>query len=166
MQEATDQVDRLPEKIGGHYARNPLPGRIHGLAAWCPNPFPTTPHHIVLQPGVFVQRISQIVMLDRFAIANVHLSHGQLMNRRQLRRIAKHLPHNAMIIGDCNMVGPGLLPGFQDVGERNPTHDMGRLVPLRLDRCFIRGLRCDRAEILAPMGSDHRPIALWVEPNG
>lgn len=166
MQEATDQVDLLPERIGGYYARNPLPGRIHGLAAWCPTPFPAAPHHIVLQPGIFVQRISQIVTLDRFAVANVHLSHGQLMNRRQLRRIAKHLPHNAMIIGDCNMVGPGLLPGFLDVGERNPTHDMGRLVPLRLDRCFIRGLRCDRAEILAPMGSDHRPIALWVEPNG
>jgi endonuclease/exonuclease/phosphatase (EEP) superfamily protein YafD len=166
MQEATDQVDRLPEKIGGHYTRNPLPGRIHGLAAWCPNPFSAAPHQIVLQPGIFVKRISQIVMLDRFAVANVHLSHGQLMNRRQLRRIAKHLPHSAMIIGDCNMVGPGLLPGFQDVGERNPTHDMGRLVPLRLDRCFIRGLRCDRAEILAPMGSDHRPIALWVEPSG
>ncbi len=165
MQEATEQVDRLTDRIGGHCTRNPLPGRIHGLAAWCPNPFPATPHHITLQPGIFVKRISQIVTLDRFAVANVHLSHGQLMNRRQLRLIAKHLPHNAMIIGDCNMVGPGLLPGFLDVGERSPTHDMGRLVPLRLDRCFIRGLRCYRTEILAPMGSDHRPIALWVEAN-
>jgi endonuclease/exonuclease/phosphatase family metal-dependent hydrolase len=163
MQEATEAVDALPARIGGHYARNPLPGRLHGLAAWCPLPFSRAPHQIALQNGIFVQRISQIVPLESFSVANVHLSHGQLMNRRQLRRIAGHLPPRAMIIGDCNMVGPALLPGFRDVGERGPTHDMGKVVPLRLDRCLIRNLRKARAEILATSGSDHRPIAVWVE---
>lgn len=163
MQEATDVMEQLAVRIGGYFARNPLPGRIHGLAAWKPSPFPQAPHQIALQPGIFVKRISQIVSLEHFAIANVHLSHGQLMNRRQLRLIARHLPPHAMIIGDCNMVGPPLLPGFRDVGERNPTHQMGKMVPLRLDRCLIRNLRCARAEILGRAGSDHRPIAVWVD---
>jgi endonuclease/exonuclease/phosphatase family metal-dependent hydrolase len=163
MQEATETVDRLPGRIGGHCARNPLPGRLHGLAAWCPLPFSRAPHQIALQPGLFVKRISQIVQLEHFSVANVHLSHGQLMNRRQLRLIASHLPSRAMIIGDCNMVGPALLPGFRDVGERGPTHDMGEMVPLRLDRCFIRNLNRVRAEILGRAGSDHRPIAIWVD---
>jgi endonuclease/exonuclease/phosphatase (EEP) superfamily protein YafD len=166
MQEATEQMDQLQARLGGYYARNPLPGRLHGLAAWSPRPFYREPHHIVLQPGIFVNRISQIVPLEGFAVANVHLSHGQVMNRRQLRLIAMHLPHAAMIIGDCNMVGPSLLPGFTDVGHRAPTHDMAKLLPLRLDRCFIRGLHCDRAEVLGHRGSDHRPIALWVAANG
>jgi endonuclease/exonuclease/phosphatase family metal-dependent hydrolase len=163
MQEATETVDALPARIGGHCARNPLPGRLHGLAAWSPLPFPWAPHQIALQPGLFVQRISQIVPLDGFSVANVHLSHGQLMNRRQLRLIAGHLPQRAMIIGDCNMVGPALLPGFRDVGERGPTHDMGKIVPLRLDRCLIRNLGGARAQILRASGSDHRPIAVWVD---
>jgi endonuclease/exonuclease/phosphatase family metal-dependent hydrolase len=163
MQEATEVIEQLPSRIGGHLARNPLPGRIHGLAAWSPLPFPQTPHQIALQPGIFVKRISQIVSLENFAVANVHLSHGQLMNRRQLRLIARHLPPRAMIIGDCNMVGPPLLPDFRDVGERGATHQMGNMVPLRLDRCFIRNLGCIRAEILGRAGSDHRPIAIWVD---
>jgi endonuclease/exonuclease/phosphatase family metal-dependent hydrolase len=163
MQEATVAIDHLPARIGGYYARNPLPGRLHGLAAWSPLPFHEAPHQIALQRGLFVERISQIVLLKHFAVANVHLSHGQLMNRRQLRLIAKYLPPRAMIIGDCNMVGPSLLRDFRDVGERNPTHDMGEMLPLRLDRCFLRGLNANRAEILGRAGSDHRPIAVWVE---
>lgn len=163
MQEATDAIEALPTRIGGYFARNPLPGRIHGLAAWSPRPFLQAPHQIALQPGIFVKRISQIVSLESFVVANVHLSHGQLMNRRQLRLIARHLPPRAMIIGDCNMVGPPLLPGFKDVGERNPTHEMGNMVPLRLDRCLLRHLKCVRAEILGRAGSDHRPIAVWVD---
>ena len=163
MQEATAAVDQLTARIGGHYARNPLPGRRHGLAAWSPKPFQATPHQVTLQPGIFVKRICQVVTLERFGVANVHLSHGQLMNRRQLRLIAGHLPFSAMIIGDCNMVGPALLPGFRDIGARGPTHDMGKVVPLRLDRCFVRNLSHVRAEILGQAGSDHRPIAIWLD---
>jgi endonuclease/exonuclease/phosphatase family metal-dependent hydrolase len=162
MQEATELVDHLPERIGGHCARNPLPGRHHGLAAWSPKPFHGVPRQIALQPGIFVKRVCQILTLERFSIANVHLSHGQVMNRRQLRLIAAHLPASAMIIGDCNMIGPALLPGFRDIGARGPTHDMGRLVPLRLDRCFVRNLAAIRAEILGKSGSDHRPIVVWL----
>jgi endonuclease/exonuclease/phosphatase family metal-dependent hydrolase len=163
MQEATEAVDSLPARIGGHYARNPLPGRLHGLAAWSLLPFRQAPHQIALQPGIFVKRICQIISLESFGVANVHLSHGQLMNRRQLRLIASSLPPRAMIIGDCNMVGPALLPGFRDAGERGPTHDMGKVVPLRLDRCLVRNLDGVRAGILGRAGSDHRPIVIWVD---
>ena len=163
MQEATEEIDHLQARMGGHYARNPLPGRRHGLAAWSPHPFQGTPHQVTLQPGVFVKRVCQIVALERFSVANVHLSHGQVMNRRQLRLIAGHLPFSAMIIGDCNMVGPALLPGFRDIGVRGPTHDMGKVVPLRLDRCFVRNLSHVRAAILGKAGSDHRPIAVWLD---
>ena len=40
MQEATRSIDGLTSRIGGHYARVPLPGRIHGLAVWSPAPLP------------------------------------------------------------------------------------------------------------------------------
>ena len=86
-------------------------------------------------------RVCQIVDLGSIAVANVHLSHGQFLNRRQLRRIAKALPHRAAVVGDYNLVGPALLPGFRDVGPREPTHIAGDMVPLRIDRCLVRGRR-------------------------
>ena len=115
---------------------------------------------IALQPGMFVRRVCQLIAMDGMAVANVHLSHGQLMNRRQLRRIADHLPECAAIIGDCNMVGPPLLPGFRDVGPRQATHAMATVLPLRLDRCFVRGLTCAETAVLARIGSDHHPIVM------
>ncbi len=160
MQETTAGIDGLPERVAGHYARNPLPGRGHGLAAWSPLPFSDPPRQVALQPGLFVKRICQLIALDGVTIANVHLSHGQIMNRRQLRRIAGVLPARAAIIGDCNMVGPPLLPGFRDVGPRDPTHDMAEMLPLRLDRCFVRGLDCAAASVLDRIGSDHHPIVV------
>jgi endonuclease/exonuclease/phosphatase (EEP) superfamily protein YafD len=164
MQETTAMIDRLTRQMGGYYARNPLPGRAHGLAAWSASPFREPPLALTLQAGLFVKRICQVIVLDRMTIANVHLSHGQVMNRRQLRRIAGHLPDRAAIIGDCNMVGPPLLPGFRDVGPRQPTHAMADMLPLRLDRCFARGLTCTEAAVLDRTGSDHHPITMRLAP--
>jgi endonuclease/exonuclease/phosphatase (EEP) superfamily protein YafD len=164
MQETTAAFDRLTQHVGGFYSRHPLPGRGHGLAAWSPVPFCEPPRAIKLQSGVFVERVCQLIHLDGVTVANVHLSHGQIMNRRQLRRIADHLPQCAAIVGDCNMVGPPLLPGFRDVGPRHPTHAMADVLPLRLDRCFVRGLRCAESAVLARIGSDHHPIAAWLTP--
>jgi endonuclease/exonuclease/phosphatase (EEP) superfamily protein YafD len=158
MQEATARIDALPEKLGGHYARVALPGRIHGLAAWSPHPFHAQTGSLRLQPGIIVRRICQILDFGTFSVANVHLSHGQMLNRRQLRRIATVLPEQAAILGDCNMLGSPFLPGFQDVGGRQPTHRMTGMIPLRLDRCFIRGLKCVSAEVLDQGASDHRPL--------
>ena len=158
MQEATDAIDGLPTRVGGFYARAPLPGRIHGLAMWSPTAFSAPPVTIRLPPGTMFDRVCQVVDLGEFAVANVHLSHGQVLNRRQLRRIARAMPPCAAVLGDYNLLGPALLPGFRDVGPRHHTHVMGDIWPLRLDRCLVRGLRCVETAALPRQTSDHRPI--------
>jgi endonuclease/exonuclease/phosphatase (EEP) superfamily protein YafD len=163
LQEATAPIDKLPDRLGGAYARITLPGRAHGLAAWSPLPFQSPAFSLPLRRGFIVRRVCQIIDIGAFTVANVHLSHGQVLNRRQLRQIAKILPERAAILGDCNMVGPPLLPGFTDAGahepgERQPTHRSARMIPLRLDRCFIRGLTCLKATTLERGKSDHRPL--------
>ena len=159
MQEATEVMDGLPSLLGGHYHRALLPGRVHGLAAWSPARLPAgTPSVLRLPSGAIVQRVCQILEFDAFTVANVHLSHGQVLNRRQLRRISGVLPPRAAILGDFNLVGPTFLPGFRDVGPREPTHIAGDMMPLRIDRCVARGLECFSARALDRGASDHRPI--------
>jgi len=158
MQEAAAAMDCLPGDIGGHYARLALPGRHHGLAAWSSTPFNAPAISLTLQNGLFVRRVCQLLDLGPFTVANVHLSHGQVLNRRQLRRIATVLPPKAAILGDCNMLGAPFLPGFSDVGVRQPTHRMKGMIPFRLDRCFVRGMACVSSELLDQGDSDHRPL--------
>lgn len=159
MQEATRSIDGLASRVGGHYARVPLPGRVHGLALWSPEALPE-PAVLALPAGAMFHRVCQIVDLGAFSVANVHLSHGQVLNRRQLRCIAAVLPPCAAVLGDYNLVGPALLPGFRDVGPREPTHRAGDVVPLRIDRCLVRGLTCTDAAALSRGMSDHRPIVV------
>jgi endonuclease/exonuclease/phosphatase (EEP) superfamily protein YafD len=161
MQEATREIDLLPQRLGGFYARVPLPGRIHGLAAWSPIDRPR-PRVLHLPSGAVVDRVCQIIDLGSFSVANVHLSHGQLLNRRQLRHIAARMPLRAAVLGDYNLVGPALLPGFRDVGPRDPTHLCADIMPLRLDRCYARGLICAQAVALDRAASDHRPIMVHL----
>ena len=164
LQEATHDIDALPARLGGQYSRTPLPGRIHGLATWSPVPV-AAPVVIPLPSGALVHRVGQITALDGYSIANVHLSHGQVLNRRQLRTLAGHLPARAAVLGDYNLVGPVLLPGFRDVGPRRPTHRAGDMVPLRLDRCLVRGLTCVEARVLPRGSSDHKPIMVRLQPS-
>jgi endonuclease/exonuclease/phosphatase (EEP) superfamily protein YafD len=164
MQEATEVMDGLPSLLGGHYHRALLPGRVHGLAAWSPARLPAgTPSVLRLPSGAIVQRVCQILEFDAFTVANVHLSHGQVLNRRQLRRISGVLPPRAAILGDFNLVGPTFLPGFRDVGPREPTHIAGDMMPLRIDRCLARGLQCSSARALDRGASDHRPIIVELK---
>ncbi len=167
MQEATEAIDALADHVGGQYLRSPLPGRIHGLAAWSSTPLPSSPIVLPLPSGAMFDRVCQVLDFGEFAVANVHLSHGQVLNRRQLRRIAEALPLRAAVLGDYNLVGPALLPGFRDVGPREPTHVAGEVVPLRIDRCLVRGLACSEARALLRQASDHRPIVvrLVVAPH-
>ncbi|HEY1857743.1 endonuclease/exonuclease/phosphatase family protein [Acidocella sp.] len=158
MQEVTAEIDGVADRLGGYYARSALPGRKHGLAAWSPHPFHRPAQNLALQRGVLVRRICQLLECEGYTIANVHLSHGQMLNRLQLRRIARALSPRAAILGDCNMIGAPFLRGFQDVGARQPTHRSAGLVPLRLDRCFVRGFHCTGAAVLAPGASDHHPL--------
>jgi len=158
MQEATASIDHLSKSTGGHYERLELPGRQHGLAAWSPQARPSPAISLRLQRGVIFRRVAQIIAFPEFTVANVHLSHGQWLNRYQLQQIANALPSRAAILGDCNLVGAPLLHGFADAGPRRPTHKSARLIPLRLDRCFIKGLRCVAAQALDYDISDHKPI--------
>lgn len=160
MQEATEEIDGLPLLLGGHYHRASLPGRVHGLAAWSPARLPGTASVLRLPSGAIVQRVCQILEFEAFTVANVHLSHGQVLNRRQLRRIASVLPARSAILGDFNLVGPTMLPGFRDVGPREPTHIAGDMIPFRIDRCLVRGLHCNAARALDRGASDHRPISV------
>lgn len=163
MQEATLDMEVLPNLVGGHMQRIQMPRRIHGLAAWSPHPLPA-PLAVELpvsrMPGRLPPRLAQVLRLGDITFANVHLSHGQLLNRRQLMRIAHTLEGPAAVIGDYNAVGPTMLRGFHDVGPRKATHISGNVVPVRLDRCLVRGLRCVNARILERGPSDHRPIAM------
>jgi hypothetical protein len=52
------------------------------------------------------------------------------------------------------------LPGFRDVGPREPTHVAGDVVPLRIDRCLLRGVARLEARALFREASDHRPIVV------
>jgi endonuclease/exonuclease/phosphatase (EEP) superfamily protein YafD len=162
MQEATREMDGLTKAVGGQYQRNLMPGRVHGLAVWSPLPLPKSPLVLPLQAGAMFHRVCQIIDLGPITVANVHLSHGQILNRRQLRRIAKVLPYRAAVVGDYNLIGPALLPGFRDVGPREPTHVAGDVVPLRIDRCLIRGVACLGARALLREASDHRPIVVHL----
>ena len=167
MQEVTQHMDVLPAMVSGHYHRLPWPGRIHGLAVWSRHNF-TTPTVLPLPasrlPGRLPRRRSQIVRIGDITFANVHLSHGQLLNRRQLSRIAAALRGGpSAIVGDYNVVGPVILPGFVDVGPRETTHFGSNVVPFRLDRCLAHGLACQSAGTLAFGPSDHRPIVLELQ---
>lgn len=164
MQEATKDIAVIEERLGGVYAWAPLPGRIHGLAMWSPHPWASPPVIVALPSGAVVDRVCQILDFGEFGVANVHLSHGQVLNRRQLRRIEQSLPARAAVIGDYNLVGPALLPGFRDAGPRIPTHAMVDLVPLRIDRCLVRGLACLGRTVLPRGASDHRPIVVHLGP--
>ena len=160
MQEATHLIDGLPDLVGGHYTRRLQPGRVHGLAVWSRRQPVTEPAVVPLPQGAMFQRIGLVVDLGEFALANVHLSHGQVLNRRQLWRIARALPERAAVLGDFNLVGPCMVPGFRDVGPREPTHRAGEIVPLRIDRCLVRGLDCFGTQVLGRASSDHHPIVV------
>ncbi len=163
LQEATEDMNMLPSLVGGYFFRHPMQRRVYGLAMWTPRPLlqpKILPLPVSALPGRVPPRVAQIAQFGGVAVANVHLSHGQVLNRLQLLRIAEALEGPAAIIGDFNSVGPTLLAGFEDVGPRRRTHKASKIVALRLDRCMARSLRCSAAEVLDKGPSDHHPIVL------
>ena len=163
LQEATEEIAALPDLVGGHFFRHPMQKRIYGLAAWSPHPFPLTsalrlPASVL--PGRVPPRIAQIVKFQGITFANVHLSHGQFLNRFQLQHIAYAVEGPTVIMGDFNAVGPIIMPEFRDVGPRKRTHRASNIVALRLDRCITRDVDCLHAEVLDKGPSDHHPILL------
>jgi len=169
LQEATQTIDALPGLVGGHYVRRAMDGRNHGPAAWSAQPFeaattalpPAT--RLDLPVPIFratAFRVALVIRLGSLEVANVHLDHGQLANRRQLRHLLDSHKRLDMVIGDYNALGTTALPGFTDVGPRRATHWAYGFVPLRLDRCLVRGLSCTAATALDYGRSDHRPILI------
>ena len=163
LQEATEEITKLPDLVGGHFFRHPMQKRIYGLAAWSPHPFPLTsalrlPASVL--PGRVPPRIAQIVKFQGITFANVHLSHGQFLNRFQLQHIAYAVEGPTVIMGDFNAVGPIIMPEFRDVGPRKRTHRASNIVALRLDRCLTREVDCLKAAVLDRGPSDHHPILL------
>ena len=174
LQEATEGIDALAGLLGGHFAREAMPGRNHGPAAWSPLPFEASTvalpcaDRLDLPAPIFravLPRLALVVRQGALQVANVHLDHGQRANRRQLRHLQDHLLRLDMVVGDFNALGPTRLAGFRDVGPRHTTHRAYGLVPVRLDRCLVRGLRCTAATALGFGRSDHRPILIELVPN-
>ena len=168
LQEATEEIVALPSLVGGHFFRHAMDRRIYGLAAWSSHPFPATtalrlPASVL--PGRVPPRHAQLVQFRGINFANVHLSHGQFLNRWQLLHIASALEGAAAIIGDFNAVGPTALPGFRDIGPRQRTHRAGNIANLRLDRCLARGLHMKQGQVLERGASDHHPIVLDLGVN-
>lgn len=163
MQEATEDVASLPAVVGGHVYREPLAGRVYGLAVWSPDvlaPPQALPLPVSTMPGRVPPRVAQIVRHGSATFANVHLSHGQFLNREQLLHLARSLDGPTAVIGDYNAVGPIWLGGLRDVGPRRPTHFAGKIISFRLDRCMVRGLACLDARVLERGPSDHHPIMM------
>lgn len=168
MQEATREVMTLPDMVGGNIYREPLHGRVYGLAVWSPVPLPppwALPLPVSTMPGRVPLRVAQIVHVGGISFANVHLSHGQFLNRWQLLHLVRALEGPAAIVGDYNAIGPIPLGGLRDVGPREPTHLAAGVVSLRLDRCMVRGLTCHDARVLERGSSDHRPIMVTLGVN-
>lgn len=159
LQEATVDMEALPSLIGGAFVRHALPGRIHGPAIWARNGM-ARPRRLPLESRA-IRRHALIADIGGTSFACVHLSHGQLLCRRQARAASEALVlPSAVVAGDFNMVGPLRLAGFREVGPREPTHYANGIVPVRIDRCFVRGLVGRHARALDRGRSDHRPIVL------
>ena len=153
LQECTEDIVSLPSLVGGHFFRHPMQSRIYGLPA-------------SILPGRVPPRLAQIIQFGGITFANVHLSHGQFLNRFQLRHIIEQMEGPAAIIGDFNAVGPVGLSGFSDIGPRARTHRAGNIIALRLDRCIARGLVCRASEVLDKGRSDHHPMVLDMAVSG
>lgn len=164
MQEAKQPLEGLTHSVGGHVHWQPMQQRVYGLAAWSPHeldsfhsvPLPISPFPLRVPP-----RLAQLLMLNGITFANVHLSHGQILNRRQLLTIAQATSGPTVIIGDCNAVGRIRIPDFADVGPVDATHRL----QTRLDRCLVRHLACANSRVLARGPSDHHPIEVLIDPT-
>jgi endonuclease/exonuclease/phosphatase (EEP) superfamily protein YafD len=163
MQEAKANLSELTDVVGGQFHFLPLPKRVYGLGAWTPHEIPK-PEFVELPssalPGRVPPRLAQLLHVRGIGFANVHLSHGQLLNRRQVRTAAERLEGPAAIIGDYNAVGAIRLTGFHDAGPRMRTHKFRT----RLDRCLIRQIEVRAAMVLDRGPSDHHPIRMEFIP--
>jgi endonuclease/exonuclease/phosphatase family metal-dependent hydrolase len=173
MQEADRRLDALEACLGGSYQRCVMGHRRHGPAAWSRHKFEdlgtvSLPRRtrIDLPVPVFrslADRVALVVRVRNVCFANVHLDHGQVANRRQIRHLVAARAGIDVIAGDFNAFGSTRVAGFEDVGPRRATHFVKGIVPVRIDRCLVRNMVVTRTEALARGKSDHRPILVDLE---
>jgi endonuclease/exonuclease/phosphatase family metal-dependent hydrolase len=161
LQEAEQHFMALPNIVGGRYEACPFLNRKDGLGAWFRSPVDAVecvklPHEA--ERRRMPQRVAMIIRIADRTIANLHLSHGQFLLRRQFAFVAGQIDGPAVILGDLNVVGPLQPLGWCDVGPRVVTHWAKGVVPFRLDRCFTKAWPIVKARALHRGVSDHRPI--------
>ena len=161
LQEAKPKLDTLVQFVGGQFHWQEMQRRVYGLAFWSPHDLHQA-HSVPLPVSLFPLRVpprpAQLLKFEGITFANVHLSHGQILNRRQLLTIAQATAGPTAIIGDCNAVGRISIPEFDDVGPLDSTHKLRT----RLDRCLVREVACAQARVLARGPSDHHPIEVHL----
>jgi endonuclease/exonuclease/phosphatase family metal-dependent hydrolase len=173
MQEVGPRLDTLQVRLGGHYARRQMRNRKHGPAAWSRHKLEDL-ETVALPRGTrldfpvpifrkIADRVALLFRVNGICFANVHLDHGQIANRRQIRHLVAARDGIDVIAGDFNALGSTRVPGFEDVGPRTATHIAKGIVPVRIDRCLTRNMAAIRAEALARGKSDHRPILVDLE---
>ena len=157
-------MDGLTEHVGGQYLRTPMPGRIHGLAVWSPVPLRARPLVRALPSGAMFDRVCQ----DRGRIRTDHRCEraslartaaqpattaerreGAAISRRRRRGLQPDQSGAPARLSRCRL-------------PRKSTHVAGDVVPLRIDRCLVRGVTCLGASALLREASDHRPIMVTL----
>ena len=173
LQEAGPRLDALQVRLGGHYARRQMRNRKHGPAAWSRHKLEDL-ETIALPRGTrldfpvpifrtITDRVALLTRVNNICFANVHLDHGQIANRRQIRHLVAARDGIDVIAGDFNALGSTRVPGFKDVGPKTATHIAKGIVPVRIDRCLTRNMVAIRAEALVRGKSDHKPILVDLE---
>ncbi|MGI9357619.1 MAG: endonuclease/exonuclease/phosphatase family protein [Rhizobiaceae bacterium] len=168
MQEVTTPIDGLQSHVEGEFSRQEWPGKAHGLAVWSKRPLcDIGPMKLPASklPGSLPIRFAQIFSVNEITVANVHLSHGQILNRRQLNWIARNTNGPTVIVGDFNLIGTIRVEGFRDAGPRGSTHHAQQVLPFRLDRCLVRQIVCRHTKTLQRGPSDHRPILAEISAD-
>ena len=163
MQEATDTMDASPLLVGGYSGASPPPseftGSRHGalsrsrIIRSCRYPFLADAGYGYPRGSRNCSGLGMSPMptsIYRMGSCSIACSYC-----RSLPLLKALRP----VIGDHDAVGPTQLKaGFRDVGPREPTLVARNIVPFRLDRCLVRGLRCAAARTLARGPSDHCPV--------
>ena len=168
LQEADDTFRSLSALLGGEYQGRAFDGGPDGLGAWSRAGLQDV-RWLDLEmpdngPKMRRKRRAMVITANGTKVANVHLSHGQMLARRQFAQAAGAIGEQGAVVGDYNMVGPVWVDGWMDAGPSTWTHLAKGLVPLRLDRCLVRGMQCDAPRALRRGSSDHRPIVFDLIP--
>jgi endonuclease/exonuclease/phosphatase (EEP) superfamily protein YafD len=161
LQEVGQSFTSLPSIVGGGYEARPFLNRKDGLGAWFR--FPVDAVECVKLPQEAesrrkAQRIAMIIRIANRTVVNLHLSHDQMLLRRQFALVAEQIHGPAAIVGDFNVVGPLRRRDWCDVGPRTVTHFAKGFLPFRLDRCLTRDWPAIKNQTLCRGASDHRPI--------